>query len=254
MGKTPSGFVAITGVPVIVQGVIITGHQVLDGQKRYAPSGVIKGFDVQTGELLWAWDMVKPNINKLPPEGETYTRGTPNMWTTATGDNDLGFAYLPMGNSSADYWSSSRAEEELQYSTSLVAMNVNTGKPAWAFQTVHKDVWDYDLGSQVSLIDYPTEDGLVPALVLPSKQGDIYILNRETGEVLTGVEERNVPVGGVGPEKRSSTQPFSTFHTLRKPDLTAKDMWGVTMFDQLACRIQFQEASYKGIYLSLIHI
>ena len=248
MGKTPSGFVAITGVPVIVQGVIITGHQVLDGQKRYAPSGVIKGFDVQTGELLWAWDMVKPNINKLPPEGETYTRGTPNMWTTATGDNDLGFAYLPMGNSSADYWSSSRAEEELQYSTSLVAMNVNTGKPAWAFQTVHKDVWDYDLGSQVSLIDYPTEDGLVPALVLPSKQGDIYILNRETGEVLTGVEERNVPVGGVGPEKRSSTQPFSTFHTLRKPELTAKDMWGVTMFDQLACRIQFQEASYKGIY------
>ncbi|ABG40630.1 quinoprotein glucose dehydrogenase [Paraglaciecola sp. T6c] len=248
MGKTPSGFVAITGVPVIVKGVIITGHQVLDGQKRYAPSGVIKGFDVQTGELRWAWDMVKPNIDKLPPAGETYTRGTPNMWTSATGDNDLGLAYLPMGNSSADYWSSSRTKAELKYATSLVAMNVNTGKPAWSFQTVHKDVWDYDLGSQVSLIEFPTNNGQVPALVLTSKQGDIYILNRETGEVLTGVEERTVPTGGVLPELRSDTQPFSTFHTLRKPDLTAKDMWGVTMFDQLACRIQFQTASYHGIY------
>lgn len=248
MGKTPSGFVAITGVPVIVKGVIITGHQVLDGQKRYAPSGVIKGFDVQTGELLWAWDMVKPNISKLPPKGETYTRGTPNMWTSATGDNDLGLAYLPMGNSSADYWSGSRTAAELKYATSLVAMDVNTGKPAWSFQTVHKDVWDYDLGSQVSLIDYPTKDGQVPALVLTSKQGDIYILNRETGEALTGVEEREVPTGGVVPETRSETQPFSTFHTLRKPDLTARDMWGVTMFDQLACRIQFQKASYQGIY------
>lgn len=248
MGKTPSGFVAITGVPVIVQGVIITGHQVLDGQRRYAPSGVIKGFDAQTGDLLWAWDMVKPYIDKLPPEGETYTRGTPNMWTTATGDNELGLAYLPMGNSSADYWSSSRRPAEFKYATSLVAMDVNTGKPAWSFQTVHKDVWDYDLGSQVSLIEYPSNEGTVPALVLPSKQGDIYILNRETGEPLTGVEERPVPVGGVGPEQRAPTQPFSTFHTLRKPDLTARDMWGITLFDQLACRIQFQSASYQGIY------
>ncbi|WP_205967628.1 membrane-bound PQQ-dependent dehydrogenase, glucose/quinate/shikimate family [Paraglaciecola sp. 20A4] len=248
MGKTPNGFVAITGVPVVVQGVIITGHQVLDGQKRYAPSGVIKGFDAKTGELRWAWDMVKTNIDTYPPAGETYTRGTPNMWTSATGDNDLGLVYLPMGNSSADYWSSSRTESEIKYATSLVAINVNTGKPAWSFQTVHKDVWDYDLGSQVSLIDYPSKKGLVRALVLTSKQGDIYILDRETGEALTGVEERKVPTGGVAPEKRSDTQPFSTFHTLRKPDLTARDMWGVTMFDQLACRIQYQKASYKGIY------
>ena len=248
MGKTPSGFVAITGVPVVVQGVIITGHQVLDGQKRYAPSGVIKGFDAKTGELRWAWDMVKTDIDTYPSPGETYTRGTPNMWTSATGDNDLGLVYLPMGNSSADYWSSSRKEAEIKYATSLVAINVNTGKPAWSFQTVHKDVWDYDLGSQVSLIDYPSKKGLVRALVLTSKQGEIYILNRETGEALTGVEERKVPTGGVAPEKRASTQPFSTFHTLRKPDLTARDMWGVTMFDQLACRIQFQAASYEGIY------
>ncbi|QJR82909.1 membrane-bound PQQ-dependent dehydrogenase, glucose/quinate/shikimate family [Alteromonas pelagimontana] len=248
MGVTPDGYVAITGAPNIVNGVIITGHQVLDGQARMVPSGVIKGFDAVTGELLWAWDMVKPDIDKVPPPGEHYTRGTPNMWTTATGDNNLGLVYLPMGNSSPDYWSGFRSEVENEYSTALVALDVKTGKPEWKFQTVHKDVWDYDLGSQVTLIDFPKNGNTVPALILPSKQGDIYILDRRTGEPLVGVEERRAPQGGVEPKERSATQPHSLYHTLRRPDLTAKDMWGLTPFDQLACRIQFQMASYKGMF------
>ncbi|EHN71862.1 glucose/quinate/shikimate family, partial [Streptomyces coelicoflavus ZG0656] len=102
--------------------------------------------DVETGELRFAWDMMRPDRNGLPPEGETYTPGTPNMWTTATGDEALGLVYLPMGNSSADYWSSSRRPAENEYSTALVALDVTTGKPRWHFQTVHKDVWDFDLG------------------------------------------------------------------------------------------------------------
>jgi len=248
MGETPNGYVAITGVPNVVQGVIVTGHQVIDGQARYEPSGVIKGYDAVTGELKWAWDMVRPDIDTVPPEGETYTRGTPNMWTTGTGDNELGLVYLPMGNSTADYYSSMRREEEHKYSSSLVAIDVNTGKPAWHFQTVHADVWDYDLGSQVTLLDFPTENGTVPALMLPSKQGDLYVLDRRTGEPLTEVTEKPVPVGGVEPEERSPTQPFSGYHALRKPDLTPQDMWGITPFDQLVCRIQYQEASYEGMY------
>ena len=227
MGETPNGYVAITGVPNVVQGVIVTGHQVIDGQARYEPSGVIKGYDAVTGELKWAWDMVRPDIDTVPPEGETYTRGTPNMWTTGTGDNELGLVYLPMGNSTADYYSSMRREEEHKYSSSLVAIDVNTGKPAWHFQTVHADVWDYDLGSQVTLLDFPTENGTVPALMLPSKQGDLYVLDRRTGEPLTEVTEKPVPVGGVEPEERSPTQPFSGYHALRKPDLTPQDMWGL---------------------------
>ncbi len=250
MGETPNGYVAITGVPNVVQGVIVTGHQVIDGQARYEPSGVIKGYDAVTGELKWAWDMVRPDIDTVPPEGETYTRGTPNMWTTGTGDNELGLIYLPMGNSTADYYSSMRREEEHKYSSSLVAIDVNTGKPAWHFQTVHADVWDYDLGSQVTLLDFPTENGTVPALMLPSKQGDLYVLDRRTGEPLTEVTEKPVPVGGVEPEERSPTQPFSGYHALRKPDLTPQDMWGITPFDQLVCRIQYQEASYEGMYTS----
>ncbi|NKF20980.1 membrane-bound PQQ-dependent dehydrogenase, glucose/quinate/shikimate family [Solimonas marina] len=248
MGETPPGYVAINAPPVIVRGVIVTGHQVLDGQKRTEPSGVIEGFDAVTGKLRWGWDMTHPDWTGAPPDGQTWTRGTPNMWTAAAGDEQLGYVYLPMGNSTPDYWSTGRSPEEDDYATSLVAIDVNTGKPVWHFQTTHIDVWDYDLGSQPTLVDFPTDHGKVPAVILPSKQGEIYVLNRQTGKPLFPVEERPVPGGGVEPDRRSKTQPFSTYATLRKPDLTARDMWGITPFDQLACRIQFRAASYKGIY------
>src|SRR5690606_29863229 len=192
--------------------------------------------------------MMHPEWDNGPPPGETFARGTPNMWTIASGDEELGLVYLPMGNSAADYWSSLRRPPENEYSTSLVAIDVTTGKPAWHFQTVHKDVWDYDLGSTGSLVDFPTAGGTVPAIVLSSKQGDIYVLDRRTGEPLVGVEERPVPQGGVEPDERSTTQPFSLYHTLAKPELTEQDMWGLTPLDQLWCRIQFRRASYEGMY------
>jgi quinoprotein glucose dehydrogenase len=248
MGEAYPGMVSITSPPTIVRGVIVTGHQVLDGQTRDAPSGVIKGYDAVTGELRWAWDMTRPDITGLPPGGQIYTRGTPNMWTTASGDESLGLVFLPMGNSAVDYWSSSRSDLEKQFATSLVALDVTTGKPAWTFQAVRNDVWDYDFGSQATLVDMPAAEGTVPALVLPSKQGEIYVLDRRTGKLLVGAEERPVPSGGVEPQQRSKTQLFSLFHTLRKPDLTEAKMWGMTPIDQMICRIQFRRASYQGIY------
>ncbi|MBB6365755.1 quinoprotein glucose dehydrogenase [Xanthomonas sacchari] len=248
MGSTPPGYVSINSPPTIVRGVVVTGHQVLDGQKRYEPSGVIQGFDAVTGALRWAWDMTHPDWAGAPPPGQTWTRGTPNMWTSAAGDEQLGYVYLPMGNSSADYWSSSRTPQEDRYATSLVALDVTTGKPVWNFQTTHIDVWDYDLGSQPTLLDFPHDGKSVPAVLLPSKQGELYVLDRRTGKPLVGVEERAVPGGGVEPQRRAKTQPFSLYHSLRKRDLTERDMWGMTPIDQLVCRIQFRSASYKGIY------
>lgn len=248
MGEVPPSMVSITSPPVIVRGVIVTGQQVLDGQLNDAPSGVVQAFDVTTGELRWAWDMEHPERTGRPPEGETYARGTPNMWTIATADEALGLVYLPMGNSAADYWSGDRSEAENQYATSLVALNVETGRVAWSFQTVHMDVWDYDLGSQPTLIDFPTDSGVVPAVLLASKQGEIYVLDRRTGEPLVGVEERRVPGGGLEPELRTPTQPFSSYHSLRRPDLRERDMWGMSLIDQMICRIQFRRATYDGIY------
>ena len=248
MGPVFPGMVSITSPPTIVRGVVVTGHQVLDGQKRNAPSGVIQGFDAVTGQRLWAWDMVNPTWTGDPPAGQMYARGTPNMWTIASGDEQLGLVYLPMGNSAVDYWSSSRTPEENRYATSLVALDVTTGKPRWHFQAVHNDVWDYDFGAQATLIDFPIGGGRVPALVLPSKQGDIYVLDRRTGQPLFPVQERPVPQGGVEPEQRSPTQPFSSYHTLAFPRLAERDMWGMSPIDQMVCRIQFRRAAYEGPY------
>ncbi|SOC18386.1 quinoprotein glucose dehydrogenase [Alloalcanivorax xenomutans] len=248
MGDTPPGYVSINSAPVIVRDVVITGHQVLDGQKRDAPSGVIKGFDALTGELKWAWDAGRPEQSEPLSGDRIYTRGSPNMWTTAVGDNALGMVYLPMANSAADYWSTPRSEAENKWAASLVALDASTGKPAWHFQVAHKDVWDYDLGSQPSLLDFPTSKGPVPAILLPTKQGEFYVFDRRTGEALTGIEERPVPQGGAEPEQRSATQPFSTWHSLKQPDLTVHDMWGMTPFDQMYCRVQFHKADYRGMY------
>lgn len=242
------GWYAVTAPPAIVRGIVVTGAQVSDGEAENAPSGVIRGYDAVTGELAWAWDLGKPEIDKLPPEGETYTRGTPNMWTTAVADEELGYVYLPMGNSAVDYYGGNRSEAENEFSTSLVAIDATTGDPVWHFQTVRYDLWDYDLGSQATLVDFPQDGGTVPAIILPSKQGDLYILNRETGESLFPVEEIDAPSGGVEPENLAETQPASGYHNLRKPDLTEADMWGATPLDQLWCRIQFRKSTYNGIY------
>ena len=244
MGATPPGYVSINSPPTIVRGVVVTGHQVLDGQDRWAPSGVIRGFDAVTGKLRWAWDMMHPDWNGYPPRGQSWARGTPNMWTIASGDEQLGLVYLPMGNAAADYYSGLRRPAENRYATSLVALDVTTGKPRWHFQAVRKDVWDYDFGAQATLADYRG----VPALILPSKQGDVYVLDRATGRPLIPVGAMRVPGGGVEPGQRSPTQPVSLWHSLRQRDLTERDMWGMSPIDQMICRIQFRRASYKGFY------
>ncbi|MCQ0970476.1 pyrroloquinoline quinone-dependent dehydrogenase [Paracoccus sp. TK19116] len=246
IGERVPGWYAITAPPAVVRGVIVSGAQVKDGQAEDAPSGVVRGFDAITGELEWAWDLAAVEANRNgPAEGEVYTRGTPNMWTTAVIDEELGYVYLPMGNSSVDYYGSNRSEAENEFATSLVALDATTGDEVWHFQTVRHDVWDYDLGSQPTLIDYQG----TPAIILPSKQGDIYILDRRTGEPMTPVEQlTDLPRGQIEPDFISPTQPASAWHTLRKEPLEPKDAWGFTPIDQLWCRIQFHRANYDGFF------
>ena len=248
IGQSVPGWYSITAPPVIVRGVVVTGAQVRDGQAEDAPSGVVRGYDAITGKLDWAWDMGHPDRIGAPPDNGVYTRGTPNMWTAAAGDEQLGYVYLPLGNSSVDYYGGNRKDFENKYNSSLVAIDVTTGKPVWSFQTVHYDLWDYDLGSQPSLVDFPTDKGTVPAVVLPSKQGEIYVLDRRTGKSLFPVTEKPVPTGGVEPQNLAKTQPYSGYATLAKPVLKPSNAWGASPLDQLWCRIQFRQASYQGEY------
>jgi quinoprotein glucose dehydrogenase len=244
MGWTPPGSVGINSAPPIVRGIIVVGHQVLDGQCRCAPSGVIQGFDAKTGKLAWAWDMQHPEWTGYPPKGQTWARGTPNSWTTSAGDEKLGLVFVPTGNVADDYISSGRTPEENAHSSAIVALDATTGRPRWVFQTVKNDVWDYDIGSQPSLIDYHG----TPALLVSSKQGDLYVLDRATGKALTPVATIRAPQGGLEANLHSPTQIVSAWNTLRKPALLESDMWGMSPIDQMICRIQYRQADYRGFY------
>ena len=251
MGWSVPRFVGVTSPSPIVNGVIVVNHEVLDGQRRWAPSGVVRGYDAESGKFLWAWDVNNPDDHHQPDKDHYYSRGTPNSWAAMTGDNALGLVYVPTGNSAADYYSALRSEAENRVSSSVVAIDVRTGAPRWVFQTVHKDVWDYDIGSQPTLFDYHADDGsVIPALIMPTKRGQTFILDRRTGKPLPDfpVVEKPAPNPGfVKDDPRAPTQPWSTgVPRLGFPNLTEADMWGASPLDQLACRIKFRRAHYVG--------
>jgi quinoprotein glucose dehydrogenase len=129
-----------------------------------------------------------------------------------------------------------------------VALDINTGGDRWVRQTVHHDLWDMDVPAQPALLDLTKADGTtVPALVGATKQGDIYVLDRRTGEPIIPVKEVPAPSGAVEGDFTAKTQPVSDLTFMPRP-LEEKDMWGVTMFDQLKCRIDFRKLKYEGRY------
>jgi len=247
IGAIKRGFYFQTSMPMVAGDVVIIGGWVMDNQELQEPSGVVRAFDVRTGELAWAWDAGNPEITKLPPEGQTYTRGTPNMWSTPAYDPDLNLVYLPIGNATPDYWGSHRSIASEKYASSVVAVDATTGRERWRFQTVHHDVWDYDVPSQPMLVDFPVKGGTAPALIQLTKRGQIFVLDRRDGKPLTRVVEVSVPGGAQPGEWVSPTQPYSVeMPAVGVERLTEKKMWGATPLDQLFCRIRFQSVRYDG--------
>jgi quinoprotein glucose dehydrogenase len=154
---------------------------------------------------------------------------------------------VPLGNAPPDQWGADRSEAVERFSSAVVALDLDDGSVAWVFQTVHHDLWDYDVPSQPSLIDLTIGGERVPALVQPTKQGELFVLNRATGEPVLPVTERPVPRGAVEPDHTAPTQPVSAL-SFDPPALTEADMWGATLIDQMACRIAFRGYRYEGRY------
>jgi quinate dehydrogenase (quinone) len=249
MGEVKPGFYFQTSAPLVARDYIIIGGWVVDNYSRGEPSGVIRAFDARTGALVWAWDLGNPEITGQPPEGQTYTRGTPNLWTAAAYDDQLGLIYAPLGNATPDFFGMGRPPHSDEYNSSLVALDVETGRVKWKFQTVHHDIWDYDLPSQPALVDLPDgKGGTIHGVLQTTKRGQLFLFDRATGKPIADVAERPVTTTGAVPEERlSSTQPYSVgMPTIGAERLTEKKMWGTTMFDQLMCRILFKQLRYDG--------
>ncbi len=244
----PAGYYYSTSPPVAAADKLIIGGAVNDNYSTREQSGVIRAFDIRTGALVWNWDSGNPDETAPLPAGQTYTTNSPNSWSVLSADEGLGMVYVPLGNQVPDQIGIGRTANVERFSSSIVALDINTGALKWVQQTVHHDLWDMDVPAQPVLFDMRKPDGsTVPALLGPTKQGDLWVLDRRTGETIVPVKEIPAPQGTVEGDFASPTQPMSDL-TFSPPPLTEKNMWGITLFDQLACRIAFHQYRYEGRY------
>ncbi len=249
LGQVRGGFHTVTSPAIVVGDVAVVGSFVLDNMTVDAPSGVVRAFDVISGRQLWSWDAGREDPGTQLEPDETYVPGSPNAWSLFSADEDLGLVYIPTGNPSPDYFGGLRSPAMERYVSSVVALDVATGDLRWSFQTVHHDLWDYDVGSQPVLVDMPVDGERVPALIQATKQGEIFVLDRRNGRPLGPIEERPVPRGDVPGEHYAATQPVSlALPSLAPPALREADMWGATPLDQLWCRIEFRRLRYLGLF------
>jgi quinoprotein glucose dehydrogenase len=213
-----NGEYQVTSPPAIAGDLVVVGAAIADNQHTDAPSGVVRAFDARTGALRWAQDLAPPDY-KGPRSAAGYALGTPNVWSIMSVDEHLGLIYLPTGNPAPDFFRGDRNVDF--YGSSVVALRIDSGRVAWHFQTVHHDLWDYDVPAQPALFTLNKEDGTsIPALAQATKTGHLFILDRRTGEPVFGVTEKPVPQGGVPGEVLSPTQPVPN----RPPPLAAQSV------------------------------
>jgi quinoprotein glucose dehydrogenase len=190
----------ITSAPVVTRGVVVVGSAISDNVRIEAPLGTVRAFDARSGAPRWSFD---------PLLHDGIDAGHANVWAPMSADEERGLLFLPTSSPSPDFWGGKRPGNN-EHADSVVALNSETGELAWSFQTVHHDVWDYDLPAQPTLARIDTGDGMRDVVIQPTKQGFVFVLDRDTGKPVWPVEERAVPQGGVEGETLSPTQPFPT--------------------------------------------
>ena len=222
------------------RGVVIVGSAISDNRRVDAPAGTVRAFDARTGRPRWSFD---------PLVHSGIVAGHANVWAPMSADEDRGLVFLPTSSPSPDFWGGKRPGNN-EHANSVVALRAETGELVWSFQTVHHDVWDYDLPAQPTLARIDTGQGMRDVVIQPTKQGFVFVLDRDTGEPVWPVEERAVPQGGADGEQLSPTQPFPTHVPALVPQkISPDDVFGLVPFrDRAACRELFTAARNEGLY------
>ena len=252
LGDVPDWEYYPTAAPVVLRDVVATGALVADNLRADAPAGVVRAFDVRTGELRWAWDPIPPGF-AWPAEWrdrprDAFTPGTPNVWTFMSADPERNLVFVPTGNASPDYYAASRHGLD-HYASSVVALWGSTGTPVWSFQTVHHDVWDYDVPARPQLFTFRGERGPVDAVAQITKMGHLFLLERDSGRPIFPVEERPVPQSDVPGERLSPTQPFPThIPPLHPHTLGPDDAFGFSFWDRGKCREIIAGLRSEGLF------
>ncbi len=239
----------VTSPPVAMGDLVVVGSAVSDNDRVSAPSGVVRAFDARSGALRWAWDLAPPGTPRPAPAPDgtpRYVPGTPNVWAPMSSDPERDLLFVPTGNPAPDYWRGGERSGADHYGSSVVALRASTGEVVWNFQTVHHDLWDFDVPAQPTLAPGP---GGAPALIQATKMGHLFVLHRETGAPLLPIEERPVPQGGAPGETLSPTQPFPVKPPpLARTRLRPEDAWGVAWLDTRACRRRIAALRNEGIF------
>ena len=250
LGDHPDIYYWSSSPPAIINDKIIVGGSVIDNTNINIPGGVVRAYNIRTGELEWFWDPVPPGMEVKPnDDGDAlYKRGTANVWSIISTDSDLDLIYLPTGNASPDYYGGHRDGLDY-YNSSVVALKADTGEVAWHFKTVYHDVWDYDVPSQPTLYDIEKDGKTIKALAQTTKMGLVFLLNRETGEPIYPIEEIKVPTGSLEGEKLSKVQPFPTKPLPLNPIyFDPEEAYGFTFWDKGYCKKTAKKLRNEGLY------
>ncbi len=229
-----SGEYGVSSPPAVYKNLVIVGSFVADNGRAKMASGEVRAYDAKTGALRWTY-------HPLPANSPA---GAANTWSRITVDEANGLVFLPTGSASPDYFGGLRPGDNRD-ANSIVVLKATTGELVWSFQTVHHDIWDYDVASPPLL--FPGKNG--PAVAVGSKTGHLFLFDRLTGKPLFPIEERPVPKSDTPGEEASPTQPFPTLPPPLVPQqITEKDLWGPTPEALKVCRDLFHSLRNEGIF------
>jgi len=252
VGNVQEGQYAMTSPPAIAGDVVVVGSSIGDNRRVDMERGIVRGYHARSGELLWTWDPIPRDDSD--PMYETWSaeaaavNGGANAWAPLSADFERDLVFVPTGAAAPDFYGGQRPGDN-RYANSVVALRASTGEVVWHFQVVHHDVWDYDVPAQPTLTTVTREGADVPAVVVATKQGFIFVLHRETGEPLFPVEERPVPQSHVPGEVLSPTQPFPVLPEPLHPfGFSPDEVFGFTDEQRAVCREAVEALDWEGMY------
>jgi quinoprotein glucose dehydrogenase len=232
----------VTSAPAVVDGVVVVGSSIGDNWSADTGDGSVRAFDARSGRLLWTWA-------PIARDGEGRRTGAANAWSTMSVDPDLGMVYVPTGSASPDFFGGLRPGRN-EWANSVVALRARTGEQVWGFQTVHHDLFDYDVAPQPLLADVSVEGETRSVVVQTAKTGLVFVLDRATGEPVFGVEERPVPTSTTPGEVAAATQPFPTAPAPLIDDAVVDpaNPWAPDEEGRRVCRAMAAGARYEGMF------
>jgi len=242
----------ITSPPVVAGDIVIVGSSIGDNARVEAPVGSVRAYDVRSGAMKWEFDPIPREVSN--PASETWQgeqpprEGHANVWAPISVDHGRGLVFLPTSSPSPDFYGGLRPGDN-RHANSIVALEAGTGELVWSFQTVHHDVWDYDLPAQPGLYSVWKNGRAHDVVAQVTKTGLVFVLDRETGEPFLPIEERPVPRSGAEGEILSATQPFPVMTPPVVPStFSADDAFGITWFDKRQCRKQIEASLMEGLF------